>query len=101
MIRITDEFTDQFTEQFPEHRDRELEQRVRNYLHGHHIPALRRLDVTAQSGTVTLQGSVTTYYEKQLSQQCSRRVAGIRQLVDNVVVRQPHAARPANHGEEV
>jgi hypothetical protein len=63
MIRLTDEL-----------RDRELEQRVRTFLAGHNVPSLRRLAIEARDGTVTLQGRVATFYEKQLSQQCKRRV---------------------------
>ena len=47
--------------------DRELERRVENYLWGRHVPGLRRLIVSASNGTVTLQGRVRTYYEKQLA----------------------------------
>jgi hypothetical protein len=35
---------------------------------------------------VTLTGRVRTYYEKQLSQQRCRRVAGVVQLIDKVDV---------------
>ena len=47
---------------------------------------MRRLSIEAEGGTVTLRGSVFTFYEKQLSQQCPRRVAGVRRLIDMIVV---------------
>ena len=78
MIRFTDEL-----------RDRDLEQRVKFFLAGHNLPALRRLAVAARDGTVTLSGQVPTFYAKQLSQQCRRRVAGVRHVVDRVVVDRP------------
>ena len=78
MIRFTDEL-----------RDRDLEYRVRTFLSGRNFPALRRLGIEARNGTVTIRGRVTTFYEKQLSQQCRQRVAGVRQLVDQIVVEKP------------
>lgn len=50
------------------------------------MPGLRQLDVEARDGIVTLSGTVRTYYEKQLSQQRCKRVAGVIRLVDNVEV---------------
>ena len=67
--------------------DRDLERRVRDFLTAHNIPALRRLAIEARGGTVTLRGQVSTFYEKQLSQQCPRRVDGVQRLIDQVVVR--------------
>jgi hypothetical protein len=78
MIRFTDEL-----------RDRDLEGRVRQFLGARNFPALRRLAIEARNGTVTLRGRVATFYEKQLSQQCQQRVAGVRQLIDQVVVERP------------
>jgi osmotically-inducible protein OsmY len=66
--------------------DRDLEQRVINYLSGRHIPSLRRLAVDVNNGTVTLRGRVQSFYEKQLSQACCKRVAGVIHFVDRVDV---------------
>jgi BON domain len=66
--------------------DRELERRVAHFLEAKHVPALRYLEVKARGGIVTLSGRVYTFYEKQLCNQCSRRVAGVRQLVNEVDV---------------
>lgn len=66
--------------------DRDLERRVVSYLVGRHVPGLRNLQVEAKNGTVTLRGRVHTFYEKQLCQNCCRRVAGVLQFVDNVDV---------------
>jgi osmotically-inducible protein OsmY len=67
-------------------QDRELERRVVNYLSGRHVPGLRRLEVEARNGTVTVRGQVHSFYEKQLCQDCCRRVAGVVKLVDAVEV---------------
>ena len=75
--------------------DRDLERRVTNYLNGRHLPALRYLQVEADNGTVTLRGTVSSFYEKQLSQQCCRRVAGVVKLIDAVDVVSHREALPA------
>jgi len=66
--------------------DRDLERRVQNYLYGRQVHGLRRIEVEASGGTVTLRGRVRSYYEKQLCIHCCRRVAGVIELVDEVVV---------------
>jgi osmotically-inducible protein OsmY len=87
VIRFTDEL-----------RDRELEQRVRVFLTGQNVPSLRRLVIEARNGTVTLRGRVPTFYEKQLSQLCKRRVTGVRRLVDQMVVEQ---TEPSNGHQQI
>jgi hypothetical protein len=66
--------------------DRELQGRVVSFLEARHVPALRYLEVKADDGVVTLSGRVYTFYEKQLCNQCCRRVAGVRQLINEVDV---------------
>jgi osmotically-inducible protein OsmY len=66
--------------------DRDLERRVVNYLARRHVPGLRQLAVEANNGTVTLRGQVRSFYEKQLSHHCCRRVAGVIRLVDAIDV---------------
>jgi len=66
--------------------DFELARRVNLFLANQPRPALRYLRVEARGDTVTLRGLVTTYYERQLALQCSRRVAGVRKLIDEIIV---------------
>lgn len=66
--------------------DRDLEQRVIGYLARRHVPSLRQLAVEARNGTVTIRGQVRSFYEKQLSSHCCRRVAGVLQIVDEIDV---------------
>lgn len=66
--------------------DLDLARRVSRYLAERQRPALRQLKVEAASGTVRLSGNVGTFYEKQLSQHCTLRVAGVRELIDEVHV---------------
>jgi osmotically-inducible protein OsmY len=66
--------------------DEDLKHRVSLFLAGRHVLSLRGLEIDARGGTVTLRGRVGSFYEKQLSQQCCRRVAGVIDLVDRVEV---------------
>ena len=69
-----------------ETEDRDLERRVKSFMAGRHLAALRQLRVDAREGVVTLQGRVASFYEKQISHQCCRRVAGVLDLVDRIEV---------------
>ncbi len=66
--------------------DLELQRRVVSFLADSNMPGLRQLKVHAADGTVTINGTVRTYYEKQLSQQRCKRVAGVVRLVDQIEV---------------
>lgn len=67
-------------------RDIDLRRRVVSFLTDSNMPGLRQLRVDAVDGIVTLNGTVRTYYEKQLSQQRCKRVAGVVRLIDQVEV---------------
>ena len=62
----------------------QLRQRVRLFLSGSNQPGLRHIEVDAHGDTVTLSGSVRTFYEKQLAVRLSRRVAGVIHVVDSL-----------------
>lgn len=68
------------------HPDQDLKRRVVSFLHERHVPGLRHLKVEVANGTVVLRGRVNSFYEKQLCQNCCRRVAGVVSLVDEVTV---------------
>ena len=70
----------------PEVADRDLERRVRGSLHTRSYAALRRLQVSAHGGTVTVAGRVPSFHEKQVALHSCRHVPGVRQLVDAVGV---------------
>lgn len=65
----------------------DLERRVAGYLATKHLANLRRLEVVTQGATVTLRGCVDSFHEKQVALHSCRRVAGVRGLVDDLVVR--------------
>jgi hypothetical protein len=50
------------------------------------IPALRRLSVNEDETTVILQGTVSSYYLKQLAQEMIKPMLAGRQLVNSVAV---------------
>lgn len=66
--------------------DRDLERRVTSFLADRHLPGLRRVNVSAHKGIVTLRGRVQSFYEKQLCQLSCSRVAGVLEIVDAVDV---------------
>jgi|GEM_PF-2465547 len=69
--------------------DHDLKLRVEAFLAARHFASLRSLQVRADSGVVTLRGRVHSFYEKQLAQHLSRRVAGVHSLVDEIEVDRP------------
>jgi hypothetical protein len=73
--------------------DYELEQRILSSLQGQHVPSMRNITVHAQQGHVVLQGHVTSFYAKQLSQHSARRLAGESRVVDEVRVVTPATLR--------
>ena len=66
--------------------DRELEHLVAHCLNKRHVAALRHIAVRASEGTITLRGTVTFFYQKQLCIQACRDVPGVAGLVDEVEV---------------
>lgn len=72
--------------------DFDLERRVTNYLHSKQMRSLRDVEVDADNGTVVLRGEVGSFYEKQLCLNCTRRVAGVVELIDEILVREIAAA---------
>jgi len=66
--------------------DRDLEHQVRIQLLDRSSAVVRQVVVKADSGTVTLRGTVTSFYQKQLCIQACRCVPGVVTLVDEVEV---------------
>ena len=66
--------------------DRDLEHKVTVGLLNRNMAALRQVVVRASSGTITLRGTVTSFYQKQLCIQACRAVPGVVALVDEVEV---------------
>lgn len=66
--------------------DEELARRVTQFLRSQRPELLRRIELAAEDGIVTVQGTLRTFYERQLAIACIGRVAGVRRVVDFVVV---------------
>jgi osmotically-inducible protein OsmY len=60
--------------------------RVKGSLHASGHSALRKVQVLASARTITLQGSVPSYYLKQLAQTVAKRVDGVATVVNDTVV---------------
>ena len=67
----------------------DLQRRVMNFLAQRGVSSLRRLNVKAEGGTVTLHGTVRSFYERQLCLCCCQHVAGVVKLVDELKVEYP------------
>jgi hypothetical protein len=68
--------------------DRELQRRVRSFL-SNRLPQSSRLRIEANNGVVTVGGTHTSFYHKQLCINCCQRVAGVVQLIDTTKVIAP------------
>jgi osmotically-inducible protein OsmY len=68
--------------------DRELQRRIRNFLSSR-LPQSSRLRIEADNGVVTVRGTHTSFYHKQLCINCCQHVAGVVQLVDATKVVAP------------
>jgi hypothetical protein len=66
--------------------DRDLERRVRLFLFGRGYAALRLVTVNVTNGVVALRGRLPSFYMRQLAVECTKRVAGVRQMVDDLQV---------------
>ncbi len=66
--------------------DVEIQRLVVVHLAEKNRPSLRRLAVEVHQGMITLRGSVTSFYEKQLAIHSCVCVAGCGHLVDAVQV---------------
>ena len=66
--------------------DEDILRRVTGYLSTRHFPNFRELDVEVDQGSVTVSGRLPSYYEKQVAINTCQRVAGVIELIDEIVV---------------
>ena len=67
----------------------DLKRRVYSFLWRQGVSSAPRLSIDADHGTVTLRGTVRTFYEWQLCSTCAERVAGVLRLVNDLKVELP------------
>lgn len=73
---------------------RRLEAEVSASLHGSGYAALSFVSCRApDDGQVVLEGSVPTYYLKQMAQAFAQRVAGVQRIENRLAVRRAELAR--------
>ena len=66
--------------------DGDLENRIINFLHHRHVPSGKQIRAEAHLGRVVVSGKLPSKNAKWLCIECCRRVAGVVNLVDQVVV---------------
>ncbi len=76
--------------EFPTARDetaeRDLKRRIDSFLAMRRLAPLHFISVEVTGQTILLQGVVDTFYARQLAQECVQRVAGVRKVINQVVV---------------
>ena len=71
----------------------DLKRRIMIFLSQRGVSSVRRLNIEVSGGTVTLQGTVCSFYERQLCH-CCKHVAGVLKLVDELKVELPSSTTP-------
>ena len=66
--------------------DVDLENRIANFLHHRHVPGGEQVHTDAHLGRVVVSGKLPSRHAKWLCVECCRRVAGVVNLVDRVIV---------------
>jgi osmotically-inducible protein OsmY len=69
-----------------DYSDQDIQFRVGSYLRSRHFQTLREIDIDVENGTVTLAGTVGSFYEKQIALNSCLRVAGVLHLIDHLSV---------------
>lgn len=76
--------------------DSELLQRVKLFLSQHGYGPHKALKLNVAQGVVTIQGKLPTFYLRQMTVECIRRVAGVIQVVDHIEVSNTPRPRQSN-----
>ena len=63
-----------------------LKRRITNTCWQRGLLSLRRIDIEVVHGTVTLRGTVNSFYERQLCLACTQHVPGVYKLIDDIKV---------------
>ena len=66
----------------------EMKRNVQAALHGTGFHELRRVDVLGEEGHVTLDGTVSRYYLKQVAQTVAHKLEGVRSVTNRIRVLQ-------------
>ncbi len=69
-----------------DHQDLDLKNRVSLSLDSQHFPSFKKLSIEAESGSVTIMGTVCSFYERQVAVNSCQQVSGVLKLIDQIVV---------------
>jgi osmotically-inducible protein OsmY len=71
--------------------DNDIHNRVVQALKNQSFPNHRQLFVRVDKGVVRLEGKVLTFYEKQMCNTYVKRIPGIRELINDIIVDEHHS----------
>ena len=86
------------TNRYDSTEDLKLQRRIVNYLHLR-VPDISSLEVEAQHGTATLRGDVSSMSIYWRCLDCCRHVAGVLNVVDQLVVLHDEVGEHQNVGD--
>ena len=67
-------------------RDEDVAIRVWEFLQRQHFRSLQELKISVEKGTLTLEGVVGSFYEKQIALTICRRTPGVERFDDQIKV---------------
>ena len=67
-------------------RDEDVAIRVWEFLQRQHFRSLQELKISVEKGTLTLEGNVGSFYEKQIALTICRRTPGVESFDDQIKV---------------
>ena len=69
--------------------DDELEAQLRTMLAIRHLPSLNRISIRVVDATVFLAGTVMTYFERNVCEECCRQISGVASVCNDIQVGGP------------
>ncbi len=67
----------------------EIKRRITNLLCQRGVSSIQRLNIEVKNGTVTVRGTVASFYERQVCVSCCQHVPGVFRVVDEITVDTP------------
>jgi hypothetical protein len=67
--------------------ERTLPERVRAFIEMRGLLS-GQVQVSEHDGTIVLEGTVGLYHERQIALTCAQHVAGVRHVIDRIIVRE-------------
>jgi osmotically-inducible protein OsmY len=71
------------------HATAELRERIKQALDSRHFATFRKLEVTIVGDEVVLDGSVPSFYARQLAVALCQHLPGVYRVADRLIVREP------------